>query len=83
MIILDTLDFALTMHCPACRKIHRWTRADAWVDDEDLQAKRLKKLLRFWRPVDAVACRPAHHQSRSAAQTPGFQSYGRGMMRAQ
>ena len=41
MIILDTLDFALTMHCPACRQIHEWTRADAWVSDEDLQAARV------------------------------------------
>jgi hypothetical protein len=32
-IILSTLDFALTMLCPACRKTHKWTRADAWVAD--------------------------------------------------
>jgi hypothetical protein len=31
IIVLDTLEFSLTMHCPACRKIHRWTRRDAWV----------------------------------------------------
>jgi hypothetical protein len=31
IIVLDTLEFSLTMHCPACRKIHRWTQRDAWV----------------------------------------------------
>jgi hypothetical protein len=31
MIILDTLEFELPMHCPACRKTHKWKRADAWV----------------------------------------------------
>jgi hypothetical protein len=33
MIVLDTLEFPLTMQCPACRKTHHWTRRDAWVDD--------------------------------------------------
>jgi hypothetical protein len=32
IIVLDTLDFSLTMHCPACRKIHKWTRSDAWIE---------------------------------------------------
>ena len=31
MIILDTLYFPLTMHCPACRQFHSWTRSDAWI----------------------------------------------------
>jgi hypothetical protein len=31
MIILDTLEFELPMHCPACRKTHKWERTDAWV----------------------------------------------------
>jgi hypothetical protein len=35
MIILDTLNFDLTAHCPACRKIHKWKRADAWVAEPD------------------------------------------------
>ena|SRR5271156_6050470 len=30
---LDTLYFQLTMYCPACRKIHKWTRKNAWVDN--------------------------------------------------
>jgi len=33
IIKLDTLDFPLTMHCPACKKIHKWTQKDAWVDN--------------------------------------------------
>ena len=36
MIILDTLDFELAMYCPACRQVHRWKRADAWVDQRDV-----------------------------------------------
>jgi hypothetical protein len=32
MIVLDTFDFPLTMHCPARRKPHKWTRKDAWVE---------------------------------------------------
>jgi hypothetical protein len=36
MIIFDTLDFELAMYCPACRQIHKWTRADAWVDHTDV-----------------------------------------------
>jgi hypothetical protein len=35
MIVLDTLDFDLSMYCPACRQIHKWTRTDAWVDRDD------------------------------------------------
>lgn len=31
-IILDSLEFDLTMRCPACRKIHKWNRTDAWVE---------------------------------------------------
>jgi hypothetical protein len=38
MIILDTLDFPLTMHCPACRQFHSWSRSDAWITKEDHQA---------------------------------------------
>ena len=34
MIILDTLDFPLTVHCAACREIHRWTRRDAWIEKD-------------------------------------------------
>jgi hypothetical protein len=34
MIILNTLDFSLTTQCPACRKIHKWTRSDAWIAKE-------------------------------------------------
>jgi hypothetical protein len=34
MIILDSLYFELTMRCPACKTIHRWKRADAWVDEQ-------------------------------------------------
>jgi hypothetical protein len=32
-IILDSLEFELTVRCPVCRKIHKWKRADAWVAD--------------------------------------------------
>lgn len=39
-IILDTLDFALTVQCPACRKIHKWTRADAWVNEANRSRQR-------------------------------------------
>ena len=39
-IILDTLDFTLTVQCPACRKIHKWTRADAWVDEANRRGQR-------------------------------------------
>jgi hypothetical protein len=32
-IVLDSLgDLTLTMRCPACMKIHKWQRTDAWVD---------------------------------------------------
>jgi hypothetical protein len=34
MIVLDSLTFELTAHCPACRKSHRWKRRDAWVDGD-------------------------------------------------
>jgi hypothetical protein len=34
MIILDSLYFELTKRCPACKTIHRWKRADAWVDEQ-------------------------------------------------
>jgi len=44
VIILDTLDFELTMHCPACRKIHRWTRRDAWVYDEGRRPSQERKI---------------------------------------
>jgi hypothetical protein len=36
MIILNTLDVPLTMHCPACRRF-RWSRSDAWIAKEDHQ----------------------------------------------
>ena len=39
-IILDTLDFTLTVQCPACRKIHKWTRGDAWVDEANRRPQR-------------------------------------------
>jgi hypothetical protein len=35
IIILKTLTFELTMHCPACRKYHKWKRSDAWVAGEE------------------------------------------------
>jgi hypothetical protein len=34
MIIFDTLDFPLTVHCPDCRQIHTWTRSNAWIAKE-------------------------------------------------
>jgi hypothetical protein len=37
-IVLHTLDFPLTTHCPACRKIHKWTREDAWVNQPNRKA---------------------------------------------
>ena len=48
MIMLDTLDFPLTMQCPACRKIHKWTRRDAQVEDQNAQARRWRRL-QNWR----------------------------------
>ena len=35
MIILETLTFELSTHCPACRRAHKWKRRDAWVDDQE------------------------------------------------
>jgi hypothetical protein len=35
MIILDTLEFPLTML--ACRQFHSWSRSDAWIAKEDHQ----------------------------------------------
>jgi hypothetical protein len=33
-ILFDSLDdIAIPMRCPACLKVHRWTRKDAWVDE--------------------------------------------------
>jgi hypothetical protein len=32
MIKLDSLDFVLTLECPACRKHHKWQREDAWIE---------------------------------------------------
>jgi hypothetical protein len=37
MIILKTLDFPLTMHCPACRQFHSWSRSNAWITIENRQ----------------------------------------------
>jgi hypothetical protein len=37
MIILNTLEFPLTMRCPACRQFHSWSRSDAWITKEDHQ----------------------------------------------
>lgn len=34
MIVLASLTFELMMHCPACRKTHKWKRRDAWVDGD-------------------------------------------------
>jgi hypothetical protein len=32
-IVLDSLpNLPIPMRCPACRKVHRWQRKDAWVD---------------------------------------------------
>jgi len=33
-IKLDSLDDTLTfiLNCPACKKIHRWKRKDAWIE---------------------------------------------------
>jgi hypothetical protein len=42
IIVLNTLDFSLTMHCPACRKIHRWTRSDAWIEKDRQEQKNSK-----------------------------------------
>jgi endogenous inhibitor of DNA gyrase (YacG/DUF329 family) len=39
IIVLDALDFPLTMQCPACRKIHKWTRRDAWIDRDSANSK--------------------------------------------
>jgi hypothetical protein len=39
IIVLETLDFPLTMQCPACRKIHRWTKSDAWVERDRLNGQ--------------------------------------------
>jgi hypothetical protein len=38
VIILDTLNFPLTMQCPACKQFHSWSRSDAWISKEDCQA---------------------------------------------
>lgn len=34
IIKLDTLDFELTMRCPACNRIHRWKQKNAWIEEE-------------------------------------------------
>ena len=34
-IILDSLEIELTMRCPACKKVHKWKRNDAWVERND------------------------------------------------
>jgi hypothetical protein len=32
-IVLDFLeDLSIPMRCPACMKLHKWQRKDAWVD---------------------------------------------------
>ena len=34
-IILQTLTFKFSMQCPACRKIHKWSRENAWIGQSD------------------------------------------------
>ena len=36
-IVLNSLDddLEIPLRCPACLKIHKWTRKDAWVDKEN------------------------------------------------
>jgi hypothetical protein len=32
-ILLDSLgDLSIPRHCPACLRVHKWQRKDAWVD---------------------------------------------------
>ena len=35
IIILDTLETTLSMRCPACRRVHRWRRKDAWIEEQE------------------------------------------------
>jgi len=30
---LDSLNFALILRCPACRKTHKWQQKVAWVEE--------------------------------------------------
>jgi hypothetical protein len=32
-IILGSLNFAFTMQCPPCRKTHKRSRTDAWIEE--------------------------------------------------
>jgi hypothetical protein len=35
-IVLDSLlDITIPLQCPACLKLHKWRRKDAWVDGRD------------------------------------------------
>jgi hypothetical protein len=35
VISFDSLaDITIPLHCPACGKLHRWQRKNAWVDKE-------------------------------------------------
>jgi hypothetical protein len=34
-IVLDSLDdLSIPLRCPACMKVHKWQRKDAWISDE-------------------------------------------------
>jgi hypothetical protein len=44
-IVLDSLgDLSIPLDCPACLKVHKWRRKDAWIDtgnDRDHSRPRL------------------------------------------
>jgi hypothetical protein len=34
-IVLDSLDdLSVPLRCPACMKVHKWQRKDAWISDK-------------------------------------------------
>jgi hypothetical protein len=34
-IVLESLDdLLIPLRCPACMKVHKWQRKDAWISDE-------------------------------------------------
>ena len=39
-IMLESLgdDLVFTLRCPACMKIHKWKRKDAWIDEGGKQS---------------------------------------------